>query len=224
MISVLTWVLESLDPMTMEPITQPFNGILPINDAEGAGMGFVSFSVNLKKGLQDGTEVANKANIIFDANEPISTPYWINETDYVDPVSVIDTIECLNDSVIDIKFHGFDERSGIWKYDLYYKPGIESDWFILAEGLTEPSYQLRVYDNISYGFCVVATDKAGNREVKDLYPELQYLNGTMISGIETIEIDKVNINDGILYDLLGRRVNIPSSGIFVRNGKKILIK
>ena len=221
---VLTWVLESLDPMTMEPITQPFNGILPINDAEGAGMGFVSFSVNLKKGLQDGTEVANKANIIFDANEPISTPYWINETDYVDPVSVIDTLECLNDSVIDIKFHGFDERSGIWKYDLYYKPGIESDWFILAEGLTEPSYQLRVYDNISYGFCVVATDKAGNREVKDLYPELQYLNGTMISGIETIEIEKVNINDGILYDLLGRRVNIPSSGIFVRNGKKILIK
>lgn len=221
---VLTWVLESLDPMTMEPTTQPFNGILPVNDAEGAGMGFVTFSVNLKKGLQDGTEVANKANIIFDANEPISTPYWINETDYVDPVSVIDTLECVSDSVINIKFHGIDERSGIWKYDLYVKPGVESDWFLIEENVTDSSYLYHVYEDITYGFCVVATDKAGNREVKEFYPDFTYLNGEVISGIEAIKVDEVNVNNGILYDLLGRRVENPSPGIYIRNGKKILIK
>ncbi len=221
---VLTWVLESLDPMTMEPTTQPFNGILPVNDAEGAGMGFVTFSVNLKKGLQDGTEVANKANIIFDANEPISTPYWINETDYVDPVSVIDTLECVSDSVINIKIHGIDERSGIWKYDLYVKPGVASDWFLIEENVTDSSYLYNVYEDITYGFCVVATDKAGNREVKEFYPDFTYLNGEVISGIEAIKVNEVRIDDGILYDLLGRRVENPSPGIYIRNGKKILVK
>lgn len=221
---VLSWVLESFDPMTMEPTTHPMNGILPINDAIGSGMGFITFSVNLKKGLTDGTEVSNMANIIFDTNEAIATPYWINETDYVDPVSMIDTIGCVNDSVIDIKLHGVDERSGIWKYDLYYKPGINSDWFVLAEGVTEPSYQLRVYKDIAYAFCVMATDKAGNKEVKEFNPEFTYINGEVTTGIETIEIDKVNINDGILYDLLGRRVENPSPGIYIRNGTKVLIK
>lgn len=221
---VLIWVLESLDPMTMEPTTQPFNGILPVNDAEGAGMGFVTFSVNLKKGLQDGTEVANKANIIFDANEPISTPYWINETDYVDPVSVIDTLECVSDSVINIKFHGIDERSGIWKYDLYVKLGVESEWFLIEENVADSSYMYHVYDDITYGFCVVATDKAGNREVKELYPDFIYLNGEVISGVEAIKVDEINVDNGILYDLLGRRVENPSPGIYIRNGKKILIK
>lgn len=221
---VLTWILESLDPMTVEPTTVPENGILPINNSNGKGMGFITFSVNLKTGLDDGTEVSNKANIIFDTNEPISTPYWINETDYVDPVSVIDALECVSDSVVNIKFHGIDERSGVWKYDIYYKPGINSDWFVLAEGLTEPSYQLRVYEDITYGFCVVATDKAGNKEVKEFSPEFTYINGEVTTGVETIEIDKVNINDGILYDLLGRRVENPSPGIYIRNGKKILIK
>lgn len=221
---VLTWMLESLDPMTVEPTTEPENGILPINDRNGKGMGFITFSVNLKKGLDDGTEVSNMANIIFDTNEAIATPYWINEIDYVDPISMIDTIECVSDSIIDIKVHGIDERSGIWKYDIYYKPGINSDWFVLAEGVTEPSYQLCVYEDITYGFCVVATDKAGNKEVKEFSPEFTYINGEVTTGVETIEIDKVNINDGILYDLLGRRVENPSPGIYIRNGKKILIK
>lgn len=221
---VLTWILESLDPMTVEPTTEIENGILPINDRNGKGMGFVTFSVNLNKNLEDGTEVANMANIVFDTNEPIATPYWINETDYVDPISVIDTLECLNDSVINLKFQGFDERSGIWKYDLYYKPGIESDWFILAEGITESSYQLRVYDDISYGFCVVATDKAGNREVKEFNSEINYMNGEVTTGIETIDVNKVNIDDGILYDIMGRRVKNPAPGIYIRNGQKILIK
>lgn len=221
---VLTWILESLDPMTVEPTTEIENGILPINNSNGKGMGFITFSVNLNKNLEDGTEVANMANIVFDTNEPIATPYWINETDYVDPISVIDTLECLNDSVINLKFQGFDERSGIWKYDLYYKPGIESDWFILAEGITESSYQLRVYDDISYGFCVVATDKAGNREVKEFNSEMNYLNGEITTGIETIDVNKVNIDDGILYDIMGRRVKNPTPGIYIRNGQKILIK
>lgn len=221
---VLSWILESLDPMTVEPTTEAMSGILPVNDSMGSGMGFITFSVNLNNGLEDGTEVANMANIIFDANDPISTPYWINETDYVNPVSHIDTLEVVNDSIINIKLAGIDERSGIWKYDLYYQPGSGSDWFVLAEGLTESSYQMQVYDDITYGFCVVATDMAGNKEVKTLEAEYTYLNGDIATGIETVTIDSLNRSDGILYDLMGRRVTNPTSGIYILNGKKILIR
>lgn len=221
---VLSWILESLDPMTVEPTTEAMSGILPVNDAAGSGMGFITFSINLKKGIEDGTEVANMANIIFDTNDPISTPYWINETDYVNPVSRVDSLEIVNDSIINVKLAGFDERSGIWKYDLYYQPGTESDWFLLAEGLTEPTFQYQVYEDVRYGFCAIATDMAGNKEVKTLEAEYVYLNGDITTSIETISFDNLNINDGVLYDLLGRRVLNPTPGIYIRNGKKILIK
>lgn len=221
---VLSWILESLDPMTVEPTTEAMSGILPINDASGSGMGFITFSINLKKGLDDGTEVANMANIIFDTNDPISTPYWINETDYVNPISRVDSLEIVNDSIINVKLAGFDERSGIWKYDLYYQPGSGSDWFLLAEGLTEPTFQCQVYEDVRYGFCAIATDMAGNKEVKTLEAEYAYLNGDITTSIETISFDNLNINDGVLYDLLGRRVLNPTPGIYIRNGKKILIK
>lgn len=221
---VLSWILESLDPMTVEPTTEAMSGILPVNDAAGSGMGFITFSINLKKGIEDGTEVANMANIIFDTNDPISTPYWINETDYVNPVSRVDSLEIVNDSIINVKLAGFDERSGIWKYDLYYQPGTGSDWFLLAEGLTEPTFQCQVYEDVRYGFCAIATDMAGNKEVKTLEAEYVYLNGDITTSIETISFDNLNINDGVLYDLLGRRVLNPTPGIYIRNGKKILIK
>ena len=71
------WHISSLDPMTMEPTTVAMDGILPVNNS-GNGIGQLSFDISLKSNLSDGTEIPNKATIVFDENDPIETPTWVN--------------------------------------------------------------------------------------------------------------------------------------------------
>ncbi len=89
----VTDVLDpSLDPATLQVIatsadsvfsvttsgqtvTFRFTGIdLPPNVDEPEGQGFVTFSVEPRAGLSEGTEIRNDAEIVFDFNPPISTP------------------------------------------------------------------------------------------------------------------------------------------------------
>ena len=44
------------------------------------------------------------------------------------------------------------------------------------------------------------------------------------TGIETIENSKNSTEDGVYYDLQGRRVENPTRGIYIVNGKKVVIK
>ena len=71
------WHIGSLDPMTMEPTTEPMDGVLPVN-SDGNGIGQLSFDIRLKSDLKAGTEIPNKATITFDTNAPIETPTWVN--------------------------------------------------------------------------------------------------------------------------------------------------
>ena len=223
---VMNCEIVSLDPMTMEPTDDIMAGILPVNDASGRGQGMLTFMVDLKSGLKDGTEISNKADIIFDSNEPISTPYWINETDYVNPVSKIGGIENVSDTTINIYISGEDERSGVWRYTLYVQPGDGSDWFLVKENIEADTCEYKVYPDSNYGFCVVATDKAGNIEEKQLVRGYSYCNGVATSGLQDINLDNSDdkANDETMYDLLGRKVKNPSQGLFVKKKQKVLIK
>ena len=216
--------ITSLDPMTAESTTDMMAGILPVNNDNKDGEGYIVFDVKLKDGLADGTKIDNTASIVFDANDAIFTPVWSNETDYIMPVGYIDGIKQVDANHIRIELDGIDERSGIWKYDLYYQAGVGSSWFPLAEDLTSNSYEMEVYDDIDYGFCVVATDMAGNKEVKSLSRDYSYLNGVITSGIEKVEMNNSNLK-GRVYDLSGRRVKgKPSKGIYIVKGKKVLFQ
>ena len=44
------------------------------------------------------------------------------------------------------------------------------------------------------------------------------------TGIETLENSKRSTDDGVYYDLQGRRVENPTRGIYIVNGKKVVIK
>ncbi len=44
------------------------------------------------------------------------------------------------------------------------------------------------------------------------------------TGIETIESSKYSTEDGVYYDLQGRRVENPTRGVYIVNGKKVVIK
>ncbi len=170
---VARWLFTSLDPMTMEPTDDVMQGFLPVNQDGISGIGDVGYRIGVKKGLEDGLEITNRASIVFDANEPILTPTWTNIVDGVCPESTITEIAYKNDSIVTLNIEGSDKRSGVWKYDLYVQYGVGSPWIKEGE-LTADStlVEYKVHDGLYYGFCVLATDSAGNMEQKELRPEV----------------------------------------------------
>ena len=162
---VVRWHISSLDPMTMEPVEDPWVGVLPVN-FDGSGIGEASFNVSLKEGLPDGTEIPNRSGNVFDSNETVLTPTWMNIVDAVAPTSTILGSIQRTDSTLTLRLAGEDERSGVWKYNVYAQMGDGASWELVAENTTDTLVDVRIYDGIEYGFLVLATDSAGNVERK----------------------------------------------------------
>lgn len=218
---IATWTFSSLDPMTMEPTDDIMQGFLPVN-YDGSGIGEVAYNINRKASLSDGTEISNKASITFDTNDAIETPVWTNIVDAVPPVAHVNEAELVNDTIVRVHFDGDDNRSGIWKYALYVQYGEASSWFEVAETDTT-CFDLRYYEDINYGFCVVATDAAGNVEKKIIQREYSFLNGEgeMTDAISSPKADHIATNRA--YDLSGRLIQEEGyRGVIIKNKKKWL--
>lgn len=157
------WTIRSLDPMTMEPISYAGNGVLPVNDGTGRGTGLLTYAVNLKAGLADGTEVSNKATIIFDDNEAIDTPVWTNVTDYTRPESRIAEKTADADGTLHFAVEGSDTGAGIWYYDLYMRRAGNTEWLPVKTMIAEDCFDFAT-DAEGADFAVIATDGAGNRQ------------------------------------------------------------
>lgn len=170
---IATWTLSSLDPMTLEPITDFYQGLLPVN-YDGNGQGEVSYDISLKQGLPEGTQIKNHATITFDSNEPITTPDWVNIIDGVKPTSRVIDCELLNDSVAAVSIRGEDDRSGPWHYDIYTQYG-GGDWYKTASEVPiDRAAHVHVYEGIEHHFYAVLTDSAGNVEEKQPAIELTF--------------------------------------------------
>ncbi len=170
---VAVWSIKSLSPTTMEPTDDPMQGVLPVNNG-GNGEAEFHFDIKLKPTLADGDSVNNTASIIFDNNDPIVTPVWTNIIDNSAPVSSITGIEEISDSTIIVNWEGEDTGSGIYRYQLYAQPGIDAEWMPLLGDTLKTSSKLLYKRNIDFGFCIVATDSAGNVEAKELTREVEF--------------------------------------------------
>lgn len=92
------WLMETIDPLTGQPPTDPTAGFLPVNDTlTGSGEGFIHFTCKPKSSTLTGEFVEEQASIVFDANEAILTNVWKNKIDAfgpsVMPESTLDTFE-----------------------------------------------------------------------------------------------------------------------------------
>lgn len=177
---IVEWRFTSLDPMTMEPTDDLMQGILPVNYDGTSGIGEVMFEIGVKPNKGDGTQIPNRAGIVFDYEDVIMTPTWTNTVDAVAPTSSILGGIQRTDSTLTLRLAGEDERSGVWKYNVYAQMGDGASWELVAEnvqstvpegddgeeGETETLVDVRIYDGIEYGFLVLATDSAGNVERK----------------------------------------------------------
>lgn len=81
------WEVATVDPLTGEAPLDAAAGFLPVNDAAGAGEGFVSYSVRARATAATGARVDAQARIVFDTEGPIDTPPIFNTLDADAPAS-----------------------------------------------------------------------------------------------------------------------------------------
>ena len=177
---IATWTIRSLDPMTMEETLDYMQGVLPVN-YDGNGQGELYFDIKLREGLADGTKIPNRASIVFDFEEAIITPTWINTIDNTLPSSEIVGIEELNDTVLRISWNGSDSGSQMYKYALYVQEGEDGEWSRVVSDTAGVYCDYRYYRDIDYGFCVLATDSAGNVESTEWTRKAEFMR-TYIAG------------------------------------------
>ncbi len=160
-----TWNLRSLDPMTMEPSNYMDDGILPVNDDTKRGVGYLTYSIDLLPTVADGDEIANSATIIFDDNEPINTPVWVNTTDYTLPEAKIVDQSTDDGFTYTFTVEGSDTGSGIWIYDLYARKAGTGEWRLVKGNIEDDTFTFTADVSMAdYQFTVIATDRAGNRQ------------------------------------------------------------
>jgi hypothetical protein len=154
---VLTWVLNSLDPLTGKPPTDPLAGFLPAGQD-----GSLSFTVKPKATTATGTIIQNTATVVFDANPPISTDTWTNTIDNSPPTSQVATLTT-NESCPNFKvsWSGNDVGSGLSGFTIYSSDngGPFAPWL---SNTTATSGTFVGTLGHSYGFYSIAQDLAGN--------------------------------------------------------------
>lgn len=158
---LLRWTFTSIDPTTGQPPTDPTVGFLPPDTDGIVGQGGVLFNVMPKSGQTTGTQITNTATVIFDANQPINTPAWMNTLDVDLPVSKVAALPTTESATFPVSWSGTDQGSGITSYDIYVSDngGAFTLWQS-AVTATSASYSGTV--GHAYGFYSIATDGAGN--------------------------------------------------------------
>lgn len=159
---IAQWTFRSLDPTTLEEITDPDLGFLPVNDDNNNGVGEVFFTINRKNNLHEGDTIKNRANIVFDVMQPIATQFWHNIMDFTPPISEVDTI-IYGGTTAKLSVDATDNLSGAWRYNVY---GLLGEAFMpVATNILVDS--VAKFDTAGYhydAFITSAVDSAGNVE------------------------------------------------------------
>lgn len=115
------WRLTTIDPVTGNPVNDPFGGFLPPNDSTGIGEGYVRYEIELKPDAVPASTVYNRADILFDQNEIIGTNTWANIVVDDNPFSVVNPLPALSGETFTVSWTGSDGVAGpgIQSYSVY---------------------------------------------------------------------------------------------------------
>jgi len=161
------WELQSIDPVTLLPPTNPFIGLLLLQDSTKptSGHGFVNFSVKPKKTAVTLDTIVDHASILFDSNDTIPTNLHKNTIDAFAPISTLNNITAVGPNKVALSWTGADDTggSGIKSYTLYVSTNSTS-FYILKAGITRTDTTIKLAPDSSYCFFVLATDSVDNVE------------------------------------------------------------
>ncbi|MGB7201051.1 MAG: CARDB domain-containing protein [Pyrinomonadaceae bacterium] len=191
------WSLQAIDPQTSEPPLDPFAGLLPPNNAEHDGEGYVIFTVEARPNFPNRTAIENFATIVFDQNEPIVTNTATNLLDSVVPVSQIAPLPLTSDTPdFNLSWTSNDDADGSG-YEgtrlLFSENGQPYSLFAssVASAATFTGRWGKTYRFYSLGY-----DNAGNGE---LPPTLPDATTTVLGGDTEADLaPRPNGNDGQL--------------------------
>ena len=163
---IVTWTLTSIDPATGEPPTDPTLGLLPPDDANGDGEGFVTYTTQPKAGLPTGTVITSQASVVFDTNPSLNTNTVTDTLDAVAPTSTVAPLPATEeDQDFTVSWSGQDDTdgSGLAFYSIYVSDngGPFTPWL---SGTTDTSDTYNGQPGHTYAFYSVATDNVGNVE------------------------------------------------------------
>ena len=193
------WYFKSIDPLTSNLPIDPFSGFLPPNDSTGSGQGSVAFTINLKDSLSDGTNIHNRATILFDNNPPIPTPTWTNTMDNTKPHSFIEPLapHQMSDT-INLNWHGTDSGSGIYNYAIYVSENGNNSYLWKTTHDTSAIFIGGV--DTTYRFYSIATDSAGNIENTPLnFDAITTICHIPVKATLAVGMDTVCANTNIVY-------------------------
>jgi hypothetical protein len=130
------------------------------------GEGWVSLDVRPKSNLVTGTQIKNRASIVFDVNPPILTNEVFNTIDANPPTSQITQIGPNPDSgTMRISWSGVDDSlgSGIQSYTLYAEED-QGAFVSFATNLMDTLSSFPAQLGHTYRFMTLAQDNVGNLE------------------------------------------------------------
>ncbi len=195
---------------------------LPPNVNAPEGEGFVSFSVDLKPGLADGTQIRNKAEIIFDKNFPIETNEYVNTLDLTAPVTTMAETRYVTDaSAMRVTFSATDAASGVQSYLLFVSED-GGEYSYCGQSVTPVmDYPVAPENGHTYSFFVLATDNVGNTE--RIQPQSVQGQATGISQLAADPAAAISV-----FTLDGRYVGNSlrglAKGVYLINNRKFVVK
>ncbi len=161
---LITWRFNTLDPATGMPPQDPQAGFLPPNKTSPEGQGTLLFTIKAKPGLATGTQVKNKARIVFDVNAPIDTPDWVNTIDTAKPTSSVQALPANVSYSFPLSWSGTDVGAGVQTFTIY----VSEDGGPFVSYLLDTTKTSTVFTalqaNHTYRFYSIARDGAGNQE------------------------------------------------------------
>lgn len=179
-----TFAFSTLGPDHQPPVN-PLVGFLPVNDATGRGLGYVTFSLRPSPNAATGSVLSEQAEIRFDQGIPVSTNTVSNALDAGAPHSqVVGPVIPLGTTDAQVHIEKSDAGgSGVDHVDLYAAQDggpftlIASD---IVSGITGSDTTVALTFGHAYRFFSRATDRVGNVEPLKNYAEASLAFGSAV--------------------------------------------
>lgn len=187
---IVKWRFLSLDPATMDLVTDALGGFLPPNNTPPEGEGFVTFTTGLYEDIQHNELIENKAFIVFDVNAPIITNLHRNRFDLVAPVSELSSaIVSTTDTLITLNLSAFDDESRVRDVEIWVSENDSA--YVFNQRAANNAVQISGKPGFHYKFYSVAIDSVGNREEAPLVADAEVsilVNTVNLSNISNIRL------------------------------------
>jgi hypothetical protein len=163
------WEFQSIDPVTLLPPANPLKGFLLLQDSTKPlnGHAFVNFSMKPVQTALTLDTIGARASIVFDQNDTIPTNIAKNTIDAFPPVSHMNAVTTTNGhNPITLSWSGTDDAggSGIDYYTIYVSLD-QVNYSVFIPRISSLDTTLSLPPDSSFCFFVLATDRAGNKEI-----------------------------------------------------------